>query len=52
MKNITEFFRTNNSFQLSNIEILNENEMQIVRGGTEPLKPISRPREIFDPEED
>ncbi len=32
------------------IEFLNESEMQSVRGGIPPLKPKSRPREIYDDE--
>jgi hypothetical protein len=35
---------------LPEIEILNENEMLFVRGGIEPLKPKSRPKEYYDDE--
>jgi hypothetical protein len=43
-----------NQFDAKHIgfELLNENEMQIVRGGIEPTKPVSRPREVYDWEEE
>lgn len=50
MKSILGSFRMEKN--VKGFELLSESEMQVVRGGTEPLKPISRPREIFDPEED
>ncbi len=37
---------------LPEIEFLNESEMLSVRGGIEPLKPKSRPRDEYDYEED
>lgn len=37
---------------LPEIELLNEKEMLSVRGGIEPLKPKSRPREIYDDEKE
>ncbi len=37
---------------LPEIEFLNESEMQSIRGGIPPLKPKSRPREIYDDEID
>ena len=37
---------------LPEIEILNENEMLSIRGGIEPLKPRSRPRDVYDDEND
>jgi hypothetical protein len=49
MKNIikiTEFT------PVSEIQFLNEGEMLSVRGGIEPLKPKSRPKEYYDDEND
>ena len=37
---------------LPEIEFLNDNEMQLVRGGSEPLKPRSRPRDVYDYEKE
>lgn len=52
MKTIFELLNVKSGPNNSGFELLTENEMQIVRGGTEPTKPISRPREVFDEEED
>jgi len=34
--------------QFDAVELLSANEMLVVRGGVEPLKPSSRPKDIFD----
>ncbi len=36
----------------NSFELLSDNEMFTVRGGVEPLKPISRPRDVYDFEEE
>ena len=33
-------------------ELLNENEMQAIRGGGSPTKPVTRPRDVYDFEEE
>lgn len=48
MKNLVVFFfasELNNS-----IETLNANELLNIRGGAEPVKPITRPRDEYDDE--
>ena len=40
------------SLPVLGIEFLNENEMLSVRGGSEPLKPRSRPRDVYDYEKE
>ena len=35
----------------NSFELLTENEMFTVRGGTDPVKPISSPRDVYDFEE-
>lgn len=49
MKNLVDFFvaseSNNNSF-----ETLNASEMLSIRGGTEPVRPISRPKDVYDDE--
>lgn len=48
MKNLVGFFvasESNNS-----IETLNANELLNIRGGAEPVKPITRPRDEYDDE--
>jgi hypothetical protein len=47
MKNILGSFKTRES-KVNGVEFLNESEMNKVRGGTEPIKPTSRPKEILD----
>jgi hypothetical protein len=50
MKSISGNFKLNE--KVIGFELLNENEMQIIRGGIEPTKPVSRPREVYDWEEE
>jgi hypothetical protein len=50
MKNLLGNFKTR-EFSVSSVEFLNENEMQQIRGGVEVPRPSSRPRVIFDEEE-
>lgn len=50
MKNLTSDFNSI-AATTSGIEFLNETEMFSIRGGEEPPKPVSRPREVFDEEE-
>ena len=38
--------------KVNGYELLTENEMMIIRGGTEPIRPKSRPREVLDWEEE
>lgn len=49
MKNLVGFFvaseSNNNSF-----ETLNANELLNIRGGAEPVRPISRPKDEYDDE--
>lgn len=30
---------------------LNQNDLSLIRGGTEPVKPVSRPKDFYDEEE-
>ena len=50
MKNLLGSFKSR-EFSVNSVELLNENEMQQVRGGADVPKPSSRPREVFDTEE-
>ena len=50
MKNLIGVFNTR-EYRVSGIEFLNEDEMLQVRGGADVPKPNSRPREVFDTEE-
>lgn len=50
MKNILGSFKSRES-RVNGVEFLNESEMQKIRGGAEPIKPTSRPREQLDWEE-
>ena len=50
MKNLLGSFKRR-EFTVSGVEFLNENEMQQIRGGADVPKPTSRPKEIFDTEE-
>ena len=47
-----KFIKINEFTPVSEIEFLNESEMFSVRGGIEPLKPKSRPRDVYDDEND
>lgn len=47
MKNLLGSFKTR-EFRVNGVEFLNANEMQKVRGGAEPVKPPSRPKEFLD----
>ena len=38
-------------FRVSDVEFLNEEEMLQIRGGADVPKPNSRPRDVFDTEE-
>lgn len=50
MKNIMGFFKSND-VKLNGFELLNAEELFKVRGGTEPVKPVSRPKDFYDEEE-
>jgi len=50
MKNLLESFKSR-EFKGNGFELLTENEMQVIRGGAEPIRPTSRPRDVFDYEE-
>jgi len=52
MKNLFGFNKSKENTNVAGFELLSENEMLIVRGGTEPTKPISRPKDIYDFEEE
>jgi hypothetical protein len=47
MKNLLGSFKIR-EFRVNGVEFLNENEMQKIRGGADPVKPTSRPREVLD----
>jgi hypothetical protein len=51
MKNLFGSFKSRES-KVNGFELLTENEMMIIRGGTEPIKPKSRPRDVYDYEEE
>ena len=46
MKKILGTIKTRKN-QVESVEFLSANEMLVIRGGVEPLKPSTRPREIF-----
>ena len=46
MKKILGTIKTRKN-QVETVEFLSANEMLAVRGGTEPIKPSTRPKEIF-----
>lgn len=50
MKTLVGFFKSNVS-KVDSFELLNASEMYVVRGGTEPVKPVSRPKDFYDEEE-
>ncbi len=50
MKNLLGSFKKR-STKTVGFELLSENEMLQVRGGSDRTKPSSRPRDIFDTEE-
>lgn len=49
MKNLFGSFKTR-EFSVNEVEFLNEEEMNQVRGGADVPKPITQPREVWDPE--
>ncbi|MGE0019824.1 MAG: hypothetical protein AB7S72_09175 [Draconibacterium sp.] len=50
MKNILGFF-TASDVKVSGFQSLSADEMCKVRGGAEPVKPITEPRDRYDDEE-
>lgn len=50
MKNLLGFFN-GSDIKVSGFQSLNAEEMYIIRGGTEPVKPITPPRDVYDDEE-
>jgi len=50
MKNLSGSFKSEES-RVTGLEFLSESEMLFIRGGTEPIKPKSRPRDVYDDEE-
>jgi hypothetical protein len=50
MKNILGFFNASD-VKVSGFQSLNANEMLNIRGGAEPVKPITPPRDLYDDEE-
>ena len=52
MKNIFGPNSKKRDFKVFGIELLSENEMLNVRGGTMPIKPKSRPKNEYDFEEE
>ena len=50
MKNLAGSFKSR-EFKVNGFELLTVSEMQVIRGGTEPIRPKSRPREVWDTEE-
>ena len=50
MKSLFGFNKKDNN--VTGFEFLNENEMLNIRGGVEPTKPPTRPKDIFDFEEE
>jgi len=50
MKNLSGSFRSEES-KVKGFEFLSESEMLIIRGGSEPIKPRSRPRDVYDEED-
>lgn len=49
MKSLFGFNKKNN---VEGFELLSENEMLNIRGGVEPTKPPTQPKDIFDFEEE
>lgn len=49
MKNLFGSFRTR-EFRVNEVEFLNEEEMNQIRGGADVPKPTTRPRDVWDPE--
>lgn len=52
MKSIFAFSNEKSDSKVFGFEVLSENEMLKVRGGGEPEKPKSRPKDEFDYEEE
>lgn len=50
MKNLLGSFKSRDS-KVNGFQLLTENEMLVIRGGAEPIRPKSRPREVYDYEE-
>lgn len=50
MKNIFGFIKPTKEVKEGSFELLSENEMFSLRGGTEPIRPKSQPRDIYDDE--
>ena len=46
MKKILGTLKTRKN-QIESVELLSANEMLVIRGGLEPIKPSSRPKEIY-----
>ena len=51
MKNLLGSFKSE-EFKVNGFEFLNEDEMLQIRGGAEPPRPTSRPRDVFDDEQE
>jgi hypothetical protein len=51
MKNLLGSFKSKES-NVNGFELLTEREMQVIRGGAEPIRPKSRPRDVYDYEEE
>lgn len=49
MKNLVGFF-VSSEVENSSFETLSSNELLNIRGGAEPVKPITRPRDEYDDE--
>lgn len=50
MKNLLSFFKAND-LKVKGFQSLNSNEMFNIRGGSEPVKPVTPPRDRYDDEE-
>ena len=50
MKSLFGFNNKENN--VTGFEFLNDSEMLNIRGGVEPTKPVSKPKDIFDFEEE
>ena len=50
MKSILGRINLKGNSKVSSFEILTENEMLKVRGGVEPIKPTSRPKDVYGEE--
>lgn len=52
MENLFSFTSKRKNTKVFGFELLSENEMLKVRGGTVPIKPKSRPKDEYDFEEE